>query len=289
MGLSPGTRLGPYEVTAQIGVGGMGEVYRAHDSRLGRDVAIKVLPPHLTHDASARERLRREALAAAALDHPFICKVFEIGDHDLGVFIVMEHVVGQTLHETLAVGGMSTTEGLRIAGEIAEALEAAHAKRIVHRDLKPANVMLTAQGRVKVMDFGLAKQLGAVDVPPDASRVETRIVGMSRRIAVTVSAEDDRRNGCLPVNSSHRTMPKEKRSDRSSTTCPRTLFGRHVVRRADAYADFGERSTGGHDRVGASVLSIGVTDPPRRHESISRRTQTPMSCEATGVRLLRSA
>jgi eukaryotic-like serine/threonine-protein kinase len=175
MGLSPGTRLGPYEVTAQIGVGGMGEVYRAHDSRLGRDVAIKVLPPHLTHDASARERLRREALAAAALDHPFICKVFEIGDHDLGVFIVMEHVVGQTLHETLAVGGMSTTEGLRIAGEIAEALEAAHAKRIVHRDLKPANVMLTAQGRVKVMDFGLAKQLGAVDVPPDASRVETRI------------------------------------------------------------------------------------------------------------------
>ena len=87
----------------------------------------------------------------------------------------MEHVVGQTLHETLAVGGISTTEGLRIAGEIAEALEAAHAKRIVHRDLKPANVMLTAQGRVKVMDFGLAKQLGAVDVPSDASRIETEI------------------------------------------------------------------------------------------------------------------
>jgi len=175
MALPPGTRIGPYEVTAQIGAGGMGEVYRAHDPRLGRDVAIKVLPPHLTHDASARERLRREALAAAALDHPFICKVFEIGEHDLGVFIVMEHVVGQTLHVTLALGPVSTTEGLRIAGEIAEALEAAHAKRIVHRDLKPANVMLTAQGRVKVMDFGLAKQLGVADSAPDASRVETKI------------------------------------------------------------------------------------------------------------------
>ena len=184
MGLSPGTRLGPYEITARIGVGGMGEVYRAHDSRLGRDVAIKVLPPHLTHDASARERLRREALAAAALDHPFICKVFEIGDHDLGVFIVMEHVVGQTLDETLAAGGMSTTEGLRIAGEIAEALEAAHAKRIVHRDLKPANVMLTAQGRVKVMDFGLAKQLGAVDQLPDASR---------RTLPATFTSDSERR------------------------------------------------------------------------------------------------
>jgi serine/threonine protein kinase len=107
-------------------------------------------------DASARERLRREAIAAAALDHPFICKIFEIGDHDRGLFMVMEYVVGQTLHDALAAGGMSTKEALRIGGEIAEALEAAHAKRIVHRDLKPANVMLTAQGRVKVMDFGLA-------------------------------------------------------------------------------------------------------------------------------------
>src|SRR5262249_30815009 len=104
MPLSAGTRLGPYEVTGQIGAGGMEEVYEVHDSRLDRDVAIKVLPPHLTHEATARERLRREALAAAALDHPFICKVFEIGDYDRDVFIVMEYVVGQTLHEALALG-----------------------------------------------------------------------------------------------------------------------------------------------------------------------------------------
>jgi tetratricopeptide (TPR) repeat protein len=159
--LQPGSTLGPYEVIAQIGAGGMGEVYRARDPRLGRDVAIKVLPSHLAHDALATARLRQEALAAAALDHPFICKVFEIGDQDPGLFVVMEYVTGQTLHARLAAGSLSTREALKIAGEIAEALEEAHSKRIVHRDLKPANVMLTPQGRVKVMDFGLAKQLVA--------------------------------------------------------------------------------------------------------------------------------
>ena len=168
--LIAGTRLGPYEIHSVLGSGGMGEVYRARDTRLERDVAIKVLPPHLTHDADARSRLRREALAAAALDHPFICKIFEIGDHDDTLFIVMEYVVGETLHGRLAAGPPPASEALRIAGEIAEAIEAAHARRIVHRDLKPANVMLTTQGRVKVMDFGLAKQL-----PPGDGREGGRV------------------------------------------------------------------------------------------------------------------
>jgi hypothetical protein len=156
-------QLGPYALLARIGEGGMGQVYKARDSRLQGDVAIKVLPPHLTHDGAARERFRREAIAAAALDHPFICKIFEIGDHDDTVFIVMEFIEGETLHARLVTRPPQRSEALRIAGEIAEALEAAHARRIIHRDLKPSNVMLTLQGRVKVMDFGLAKKLTTAD------------------------------------------------------------------------------------------------------------------------------
>jgi serine/threonine-protein kinase len=144
----------------------MGEVYRARDARLDRDVAIKVLPASLAADAAARERLRREALSAAALDHPFVCKVFEIGEAPSAeggstLFIVMEFVRGETLHARLSAGPLPMGEALAVAGEIAEALEAAHARQIVHRDLKPGNVMLSSQGHVKVMDFGLAKNLSA--------------------------------------------------------------------------------------------------------------------------------
>src|ERR1035438_2525224 len=154
-----GDKLGSYEILAPIGAGGMGEVYRARDLRLGRQVAIKVLPTHLAANASARERLRREAAAAAALDHPYICKVFEIGEEREVLFLVMEFIDGETLHQRLRSGTMSLPEALRIAGKVAEALEKAHTHRFVHRDLKPANVMLT-QGHVKVMDFGLAKRFG---------------------------------------------------------------------------------------------------------------------------------
>lgn len=159
MSLSPGTKLGAYEILAPIGAGGMGEVYRAKDTKLGRPVAIKVLPGHLSSNPSARERLRREASAAAALDHPFICKVYEIGEERGELFLVMEFISGETLYEQLRSGSLPLPEALRIAAEVAEALEEAHNRRFVHRDLKPANVMVT-QGHVKVMDFGLAKQFG---------------------------------------------------------------------------------------------------------------------------------
>ena len=138
----------------------MGEVYRARDTSLGRQVAIKVLPRHLQTDAAARERLRREAVAAAGLDHPFICKVFEIGEHEGALFLVMEFITGQTLFQRLRSGRPPLDEALRLAGEVAEALDHAHANHFVHRDLKPENVML-AQGHVKVMDFGLAKPITA--------------------------------------------------------------------------------------------------------------------------------
>ncbi len=172
MALAAGTRLGPYEILAPIGAGGMGEVYRAKDTKLDRQVAIKVLPGHLADDTSARERLRREAVAAAALDHPFICKVFEIGEDRGTLFLVMEFIAGDTLYRRLQAGSLPRAEALRISGEVAEALEEAHNHRFVHRDLKPANVMLTAGGHAKVMDFGLAKQIATIR-PAEAAATAT--------------------------------------------------------------------------------------------------------------------
>jgi len=165
--LVPGSYLGPYEILDCIGRGGMGLVYRARDPRLDRQVAIKLLLPDMAADPQARERLRREALAAAALDHPFICKIFEIGEDGEALFLVMEYIAGVTLHRRLQDGRMPLSETLRVAGEMADALEEAHAKRLLHRDLKPSNIMITHQGHVKVMDFGLAKRIA--DRPPDAN------------------------------------------------------------------------------------------------------------------------
>ncbi len=140
--LSPGTHLGPYEILAPIGAGGMGEVYRARDPRLGRDVAIKVSAQQFT------ERFEREARAIAALNHPNICQIYDVGPN----YLVMEYIEGES-----PKGPMPLDEALRIARQIADALEAAHEKGIVHRDLKPANIMITSAGTVKVLDFGLAK------------------------------------------------------------------------------------------------------------------------------------
>lgn len=137
----------------------MGEVYLARDPRLDRRVAIKLLPGRLIDDAIARERLRREALAAAALDHPFICKIYEVGEDGGSLFFVMEYVRGETLFARMRAGRMALPEALRIAGEIAEAIEEAHANRFVHRDLKPNNIIVTPQGHVKVMDFGLVTRV----------------------------------------------------------------------------------------------------------------------------------
>jgi serine/threonine protein kinase len=147
--LSIGTRLGPYEIVAPLGAGGMGEVFLAEDTRLERRVAVKLLPASASEDANARERLRREALAAAALDHPFICKVFEIGDADGRFFIVMEYVEGETLHAAARRAALPLRQVIDVAHELAQALDAAHRRGLLHRDLKPANVILTSQGHVK--------------------------------------------------------------------------------------------------------------------------------------------
>jgi hypothetical protein len=156
MGLSSGTRLGPYEVLDLLGAGGMGEVYRARDSRLDRLVALKVLPEALAADAPSRVRFEREARAISALSHPHICALHDVGRQDDTEYLVLELLEGETLAARLARGGLPLSQVLRIGGEIAEALAAAHRLNIVHRDLKPGNVMLTPTG-VKLLDFGLAK------------------------------------------------------------------------------------------------------------------------------------
>jgi serine/threonine-protein kinase len=142
----------------------MGVVYRALDPRLERQVAIKLLPEETAGDPQARERLRCEAMAVAAIDHPYICKIFEIGEYGHALFLVMEYVAGETLDDKLRAGRLPLPEALRLAGEIAEALQEAHGRGVLHRDLKPANVMATNHGHAKVMDFGLAKRLVAVTV-----------------------------------------------------------------------------------------------------------------------------
>ena len=162
MSLAPGTRLGAYEVTAPIGAGGMGEVYRARDTKLGREVAVKVLPEAWAFDADRAARFEREAQVLAALNHPHIAALYGMEQSDGRHFLVMELVEGETLDERLRRGALSVEAALEIAHQIAEALEAAHEKGIVHRDLKPANVKITPNEQVKVLDFGLAKAMDPV-------------------------------------------------------------------------------------------------------------------------------
>ncbi|MCI0567838.1 MAG: protein kinase [Acidobacteria bacterium] len=160
MGLSPGTRLGPYEIAAPLGAGGMGEVYRARDTRLKREVAVKVLPQRLSASPEIRERFEREAQTISRLSHPHICTLFDVGSHDGTEYLVMELLEGETLEARLKRGPLPMEQLLRIGIEIADALDKAHREGIVHRDLKPANVMLTKAG-VKLLDFGLAKAIQA--------------------------------------------------------------------------------------------------------------------------------
>ncbi len=163
--LTPGTRLGPYRILAPLGSGGMGEVYRAHDDRLGRDVAIKVITERLAATPEARARFEREARAASALNHPNIITIYEIGQQGPTTFIAMEWIEGKTLGERLASGAMPLEELLHVAAQVAAGLSKAHQAGIVHRDLKPGNIMVTEDGVVKILDFGLAK----LTEPPDAS------------------------------------------------------------------------------------------------------------------------
>src|SRR5262249_46084663 len=154
--LPEGTRLGPYEIVAPLGAGGMGEVYKARDTRLDRAVAVKILPATLAADPQFRERFDREARAISQLSHPHICTLHDVGEHEGTAFLVMELLDGDSLASRLEKSALPLDQALEIAIEIAAALDAAHRAGIVHRDLKPANIMLT-KGGAKLLDFGLAK------------------------------------------------------------------------------------------------------------------------------------
>src|SRR6478609_4223403 len=168
--LSPGTRVGAYEVLGPLGAGGMGEVYRARDTRLGREVALKVLPEEVSLDRDRLARFEQEARSASALNHPNIVTVYEVGQLDATPFIAMELVDGKTLRELCVSGPMPIRRVLAVAAQTADGLAKAHSAGIVHRDLKPENLMVSRDGFVKILDFGVAKLAPA----PGAETLDTR-------------------------------------------------------------------------------------------------------------------
>jgi serine/threonine protein kinase len=175
MALAPGTRLGPYVIAAPIGAGGMGEVYKATDTRLDRTVAVKVLPAEFSVDPDHRHRFEHEAHAIAALNHPHICTVHDVG-RDMGIeYLVMEYIDGPTLRKRLQDGLMPVDELLTIVTDVAEGLSEAHERGIVHRDLKPGNIMLTRNG-AKLLDFGLAKVVHPIDPESTALQTATGVI-----------------------------------------------------------------------------------------------------------------
>ncbi|MCJ7441619.1 MAG: serine/threonine protein kinase, partial [Thermoanaerobaculaceae bacterium] len=155
--LTTGARLGPYEIVALVGAGGMGEVYRARDPRLGREVAIKVLPAEFASDPERLRRFELEAHAVAALSHPNVLAVYDVGTHEGSPYLVTELLEGETLRERLRTGDLTVRRAVEFAVQVAQGLAAAHEKGIIHRDLKPANVFVTKDGHVKILDFGIAK------------------------------------------------------------------------------------------------------------------------------------
>src|SRR5271167_4184425 len=161
MPLAPGTHLGPYEISAPLGAGGMGEVYRARDTRLERTVAVKILPAEFSADPVRKQRFEREAKTISGLNHPNICVLHDVGSQDGISYLVMECVEGETLAKRLEKGPLPLEQVLKYGAQIADALDKAHRSGVVHRDLKPGNIMLTASG-AKLLDFGLAKPAALV-------------------------------------------------------------------------------------------------------------------------------
>ncbi|MGH9492021.1 MAG: protein kinase domain-containing protein, partial [Terriglobales bacterium] len=178
MPIASGTKFGPYEIQSPVGAGGMGEVYRAKDTRLERTVAIKVLPQHLSDNPALKQRLEREAKSVSNLSHPNICTLYDVGEQEGAAFLVLEFLEGETLEKRLEKGPLPTEQVLRLAIEITDALDKAHRQGIIHRDLKPSNIMLTKSG-AKLMDFGLAK---LTDEPPPMAAALSELTAENRKL-----------------------------------------------------------------------------------------------------------
>src|SRR2546427_5501186 len=177
MALTSGTKLGPYEIVAPLGAGGMGEVYRARDTRLERTVAIKILPAAFSSDADRLQRFEHEARVLSSLNHPNLLAIHDVGAQDGVHYLVSEFLEGQTLREKMGAGLLPQRKVTEYALEIAKGLAAAHEKGIVHRDLKPENVFVTRDGRLKILDFGLAKLTHAKEGSPDQTTQPTATLG----------------------------------------------------------------------------------------------------------------
>jgi serine/threonine protein kinase len=188
MSVDVGTRLGSLEITALLGKGGMGEVYRARDTKLKRDVAIKILPDEFSRDADRVSRFQREAELLASLNHPNIAAIYDVQEASGSRFLILELIEGETLADRIGRGPIQVDEALDIAKYICEALEAAHEKGIVHRDLKPANVKITPEGKVKVLDFGLAKAMETQSPNATLSNSPTMLSGTTGGMIVGTAA-----------------------------------------------------------------------------------------------------
>jgi serine/threonine-protein kinase len=265
MALAAGSKLGVYSVLDPLGSGGMGEVYRALDTRLGREVAIKGLPEEFSRDPARLSRFEREARMLAALNHPAVAAIYGLEEADGTKFIVMELVPGETLSEKLSRGGLALDESLSIARQIAEALEAAHERGIIHRDLKPANIKVTPEGRVKVLDLGLAKAFDAKETgsDPDASLSPTLVLEGTQPGVILGTAE-------FMSPEQARGKPVDKRTDIWAFGC--IVYEMLTGRRAFT----GETAT---DVLAAIVTSeprwdlLPATTPPRIRDLLGRCLQ----------------
>ena len=266
MSLAAGTRLGPYEILAPLGAGGMGEVYRAHDDRLDRHVAVKVLPGHLTGDERLRQRFEREARALATLSHPNVCTIHDVGRAGDVSYLVMELLEGETLAQRLGRGALPASQAVRLGVEIAAALAAAHRHGIVHRDLKPANVMLTRRG-VKLLDFGLAR--------PGSAALQTAATAELAELPTAVQPPLTTEGTILGT---------------LSYMAPEQLTGREADARSDIFAFgavlhemvTGSRAFGGSDP--ASVIAAVLTSEPPRLSALA--PGTPAALERAVKRCL---
>jgi len=267
LSLSSGVRLGPYEIVSLLGAGGMGEVYRARDTRLGRDVAVKVLPSHLSENPDSKARFVREARAIAALSHPHICAIYDVGSQEGADYLVMELLEGETLADRLEKGSLPMDQALKLGAQIADALDKAHRRGIVHRDLKPGNVMLTRSG-VKLLDFGLA------------------------RLLAPVGRSEGQDLSSLPTEAS----PEPPRTEQGTIMgtfqymAPEQLEGRDADSRADIFSFggvlfemlTGRRAFSGKSRV--SLISSILKDEPPATSSI--RTMIPSALDHVVSRCL---